>query len=170
MVRTRSQRAHLKLQKKVLSIWYGLPLKSKETQTLYTLVSVAKMRVALSKAPVYVHLKNHFFFTLRILCCVQNEIQTSEIGIQTPHDFHPLPWQFVLPLCPPRLLGTGPVHIPSLCRRLLGSSLPDWLEVTAAKPSLLSSPLPVTGLDTPFVDATGYHIYLHHRIYPSLLV
>ena len=42
-------------------MWYGLPLKSKETQTLYNLVSVAKIRVALSKAPVYVHLKNHFF-------------------------------------------------------------------------------------------------------------
>lgn len=24
-------------------------------------------------------------------------MQTSEIGIRTPHDFHPLPWLFVLP-------------------------------------------------------------------------
>lgn len=158
MVRTRGQGAHLKLQKKVPSIWYGLPLKSKETQTLYSLVSVAKVRVSLiSKAPVYVHLKNHFFFTLRILCCVQNEIQTSEISIQIPHDFHPLPWQFLLPLYPPHLLGTGPVHVPSLSRRRLGSSLPDWLEVTGAKPSLLSTPLPVTGLDTLLWVPTGHN-------------
>lgn len=133
-MRTRSQGAHLKLQKKVLSIWYGLPLKSKETQTLYNLVSVAKIRVALSKAPVYVHLKNHFFLPSGFSVVYRMKFKLLKLA------FRPL-MIFIL------FLGVPPVPLSttsswkwacasSLSRELLGSSLPDWLEVTAAKYSL----------------------------------
>lgn len=57
-------------------------------------------------------LQTNHYFTLKILCCVQDKIQTSENDIQTPHGSQPLPWQFLLPPCAPGSLRSGPVPVP----------------------------------------------------------
>lgn len=89
---------------------------------------MAKIRVALSKAPVYVHLKNHFFLPPGFSVVYRMKFKLLKL-YSDPHDFHPLPWVPPVPLSTTSL-GSGPVHLPSLGASCL--SLPDWLEVTAA--------------------------------------
>lgn len=72
-------------------------------------------------APTYTF-KNIYMILPSGFSSVQDKIQASEIGTWTPRDFQSLPWQFLLPLCAPGPLRTGPVHIPSLPGRLPHSS------------------------------------------------